>query len=103
MIARISTDLPCTEGDLWQRIVEPKSLQYAASPVLSFVPADGGGLDKERVIEKVYDMKLSFLNIIPLGRHSIRIVTIDKETNTIVSRESGSLARVRRFSCRRSR
>ena len=39
-------------------------------------------------------MKLYFLKLIPLGWHTIRLVKMDKKTNTISSQESGLLAQV---------
>ncbi len=94
MIARITTRLPCSESDLWQKIIEPRSLQFVSSPVLSFLAADKGGLAGEWQVGRPYALRLYFLGVIPLGRHTIRLAKIDKETNTIVSRESGLLARV---------
>lgn len=94
MIARISTYLPCSEAELWQKIIEPASLQYVASPILGFVPVDGGAIDTEWRVGKVYDLKLYLFKVIPLGRHSIRLVTVDRKTNTITSKERGALARV---------
>jgi len=94
MIARISTYFDCTEEKLWEKIIEPKSLQFVASPMLSFKPLIKGELDGEWVIGKTYELKLHFLKIVPLGRHRIKIVTIDRESNTIVSNESSALASV---------
>jgi hypothetical protein len=94
MIARISTRLPCSENELWQRIIEPGSLQFVASPILSFVPAEDCDLEGEWQVGRPYPLKLYFLKVIPLGRHTIQLVKIDKDTNTIASRESGLLARV---------
>lgn len=94
MLARISTRLACTEAELWQKIIEPGSLQFVASPILSFVPVEGGALDGEWKVGLAYPLKLYFLKVIPLGRHTIQLVKIDKRTNTIVSQESGLLARV---------
>ncbi|HMN93962.1 MAG TPA: hypothetical protein PKC60_12105 [Hydrogenophaga sp.] len=94
MLARIATHLGCTEAELWQKISEPRSLQFVASPLLSFVPAEGGTLAGEWTVGLSYPLKLYFLKVIPLGRHTIRLVEIDKRTNTIVSQESGLLARV---------
>ena len=48
----------------------------------------------EWVIGKTYNLKLYFLNILPLGRHRIKLVTMDRKSNTIVSSESGMLAPV---------
>lgn len=94
MIARISTRLACSEDELWPRIVEPASLQFVASPILSFVPEQGDRLPEGWQVGKPYPLKIYFLMFIPLGRHTIKLVRIDKETNTIVSRESGRLAKV---------
>lgn len=94
MIARISTRLACSEGELWHKITEPKSLQFVTSPLLRFVPVQQDGLAGEWQVGVPYPLKLYFLNVIPLGRHTILLMRIDKETNTIVSQESGQLARV---------
>lgn len=94
MIARISTHFDCTEEELWKKIIEPKSLQFVASPILSFNPLVKGELDGEWIIGKTYEAKLHFLNILPLGRHRIKIITIDRKSNIIVSNESGLLAPV---------
>lgn len=93
MLARISTRLACTEAELWQKIIEPRSLQFVASPILSFVPAEGGALSGEWKVGLAYPLNLYFLKVIPLGRHTIRLVEIDKSTNTIASQETGLLAR----------
>tara|TARA_R110002110_G_scaffold140056_2_gene327094 strand:- start:44170 stop:44619 length:450 start_codon:yes stop_codon:yes gene_type:complete len=94
MIARISSHFPCSESELWQRIIEPRSLQFVAAPLLTFVPVEAGALEEEWQVGRDYPLQLYFLNVIPLGRHSIRLVTIDRSTNTILSEERGSLARV---------
>jgi len=93
MIARISTRLACSERYLWQKIIEPKSLQFVASPLVSFEPMQQGALSGEWQVGIPYPLKLYFLKVIPLGRHTIQLVRIDKETNTMVSQESGRLAR----------
>jgi len=94
MLACISTVFACTEKQLWDKIVEPKSLQFVAAPVLRFEPLVAGELDGEWIVGKTYVVHLSAFGFLPLGRHRIKIVTIDKATNTIESQESGSLARV---------
>ena len=91
MLARISTHLACTEARLWQKIMNPGSLQYVASPILTFIPAEVEGFDDTWQVERIYQLKLYFLRFIPLGRHSIQLVKIDTSTNTILSRESNLL------------
>ncbi|MBA2881349.1 hypothetical protein HNR65_001676 [Desulfosalsimonas propionicica] len=94
MIARISTHFICTEKDLWQKIIEPKALQFVAWPILSFIPDEAGALDGEWIVGKKYNLRLFFLKCIPLGRHIIQLVKIDKTANTISSQEKGKLTRV---------
>ena len=94
MLARISTVLECTDKQFWDMIIKPKSLQFVAAPLLHFEPLVAGELDGEWVVGKTYTVRLLFLGFLPLGRHRIKIVAIDKATNTIESQENGSLARV---------
>ncbi len=39
----------------------------------------------------MYELKLRLFRIIPLGRHQIKVIKIDRDSNTIVTNESGSL------------
>jgi hypothetical protein len=94
MIARISTVLDFAEEDFWKKVIEPRSLQFVASPILSFRPTLTDEFDGEWVEGKTYDLRLYFLKIVPLGYHKIKLVKIDKQSNTIVSNESGTLAPV---------
>tara|TARA_R100001143_G_scaffold63594_1_gene73190 strand:+ start:41448 stop:41897 length:450 start_codon:yes stop_codon:yes gene_type:complete len=94
MISRISTRLNCSEDELWKKIIEPASLQFVASPILSFVPIKEGTLTGEWQVDTPYPLKLYFLKFIPLGLHTIKFVKIDRETNTIVTQENGHLAKV---------
>lgn len=93
MIARISTDFACSEDELWQKIIDPESLQYVSSPILKFVPIQKDSLQNEWQVGSPYPLKLYFLKFIPLGQHTITLTEINRETNTIVSRENGQLAK----------
>jgi len=94
MIARITIQLPCDEAELWSRITRPRSLQYVTRPILRFVPLEDGALDGDWEVGKPYDLKLYLFQAIPLGRHRIRLLKVDERTRTILSEESGLLARV---------
>ncbi|WP_117318611.1 hypothetical protein [Chromatocurvus halotolerans] len=78
MIARISIRLACSERDLWRKIIEPKSLQFVASPLVSFEPLQQGALSGDWQVGIPYSLKLYFLKVIPLGRHTIQLVSINK-------------------------
>lgn len=94
MLARISTQLECTESELWQKLSKPESLQFVASPMLAFAPIEPGVLGSEWETGRDYRLKLYFLKFIPLGRHTIQLVKVDREQNIISSRETGLLAPV---------
>lgn len=94
MIATITTYFDCSEGELWEKIKEPWSLQYVAAPILSFRPHNDVTLTGDWEVNKPYPLKLHLFSIIPLGKHTIKLVKLDKESKTIQSQEKGLLAPV---------
>lgn len=94
MLARISTHLACTQGELWDQISRPQSLQFVVSPLLKFRAVEPGTLDGEWEVGRDYQLQLYLLGHFPLGRHTIYLTRVDREQNTIASRERGLLARV---------
>ena len=94
MTANISSKLPCTESELWEKISNPLSLQYITSPVLKFVPENDDLFKTQWRINTSYQLKLYLFGYVPLGRHSITLKVIDKNKNIIKSRENGVLAKV---------
>lgn len=94
MLARISTHFACTASELWQRLSKPESLRFVASPIMGFEPIEPGVLGREWETGRDYPLQLYFLHFIPLGRHTIRLLKVDRDQNLISSRESGLLAPV---------
>ncbi|MFN7827590.1 MAG: hypothetical protein ACK5RR_06470 [Acidobacteriota bacterium] len=95
MIVRRSTKLSVTKETFWRLIIEPRSLQFIAAPLLSFVPLTPQtieALSRQWEVGVQYNLNLCLLNLIPLGPHKIELIKIDRATGTIVSRESGRLA-----------
>ncbi len=93
MKARIATRLPCSEAELWERIIEPESLRFVSAPILSFVAPEGRDLPTSWQTGVPYPLRLRFLGVLPLGRHTIELVRVDERARRIESRESGLLAR----------
>lgn len=94
MTARISTVFSCSEAEFWRRWTDPESWNYIVSPMLRAVPVGPVSLEDEWQVDRTYSFQLHLFNLIPLGRHNIKLIKVDKETNTISSEESGSLAPV---------
>lgn len=94
MRARITTYFNCTEDELWEKIIQPSSLQFVAYPILTFYPVDDQPLPDQWEVDTPYPLRLRLFDFIPMGEHTIRLVKIDRQTNTISSRENGRLATV---------
>lgn len=94
MIVRVSTHFACTRDELWQKLRKPASLRFITAPILRFASVQGTELPVAWAVDEPYEFRLYFLSVVPLGRHTIRLVRIDEAAGTIVSQESGRLARV---------
>ncbi len=94
MLARISTTLNCTAEQLWDEISRPASLHFVSAPLLHFAPLVPGALDSEWEVGKPYPLRLSLFGFLPVGKHHITVVNIDRAANLIESQERGALARV---------
>ena len=93
MIARIASYFFRTEADLRNKLTRPEYLQHVSSPVLIFIPDEDDLFEDNWAAGREYGLSLCFFNFLPLGNHKIKLVKIDKETKTILSEESGLLAR----------
>ena len=91
MTVRVSTVFQCTEAEFWQKWTDPASWQYIVTPFLSAAPVEPVP-EGEWQIDRTYTFNLRLFTIIPIGRHSIRLLKIDRETNTISSDEGGLFA-----------
>ncbi len=94
MFVRISSQLHCTESELWGNISKQESLKFIAAPILTFIPAGTGACNNRWEVGQVYSFKLYFLTFIPLGLHTIKIINVDYNQNSISSHESGLLTPV---------
>lgn len=94
MIARISTTLNADETDLWEKIIQPASLEYVASPLLTFKPIDGSSFENGWVTDRVYKFRIYLFNFIPMGKHIIELKEINRRKNIIRSQEAGLIASV---------
>jgi hypothetical protein len=91
---QVTTYFNCTVEELWEKVIKPASLQFVASPILTFNTMDDQALPDRWQVEIPYQLRLRLFGLIPMGEHTIKLVEIDRQTNTIRSRENGSLAAV---------
>ncbi|MCP4155333.1 MAG: hypothetical protein GY757_46840 [bacterium] len=94
MKAKISTIIKTNENKMWEELQKISSLMYVASPILKFRPQEGHSIPEKWFPGTEYKFKLSFLGIVPLGEHVIKLVELNKEENRIISNEYGNLTEV---------
>ncbi len=93
MKARISSVIATAADRMWEELQKPASLLFVASPILIFKPLNGTELSGIWQLDRLYKLRLSAFGIIPLGRHSIIVKTIDPEKKEIFTNEGGALTR----------
>ncbi len=62
--------------------------------MLVFKPIDGITLPEKWESGQEYALTISFFGILPLGKHTIKIINIDEEQLEILTNESGTLTKV---------
>ncbi len=87
MRVKITTTLWTDKDNLWAEIEKVSSLLYVASPIIIFKPQKGCSLPERWQTGIEYCFNLLLLGFIPLGRHYITLVKIDRNTNIIKSHE----------------
>ncbi len=78
---------------MWQKLQYVSSLQYVASPILIFKAAEESPLSGKWLTGILYDFHLFLFGIIPLGRHSIKLVEINEQEYIIRSDEHGNVVK----------
>ena len=79
---------------MWAELQKISALQQVASPMLVFKPIDGITLPEKWESGQEYALTISFFGILPLGKHTIKIINIDEEQLEILTNESGTLTKV---------
>ena len=93
MKVKISTIIGTQEKQIWNKLQNISSLMHVSSPLLKFKPLTGRHLPEKWNIGEEYQLNLSFLGIIPLGKHFIELIEINSEKNEIISNEHGFLTK----------
>lgn len=83
---RKSSVFPASPEQVWSRLLELKTLQYIASPYVSFTPLDGSG---ELIWQegRSFRFRLRVCGLIPLGTHTIRVLRFDRASFTVYTNE----------------
>lgn len=91
MLATISSTFDCTLADLIDRISQIESLEYVCAPIVTFTFLDPTQLEAPWQAGMTYHLKMKLLGFIPVGRHEITIVEIDRANQRVLTNESGSI------------
>jgi len=92
MKVKVSSIFNINSSRVFEKVLQPSLLLEIVKPILKFIPISPSVLPQTWEVNKEYNLKLYFFNIIPLGKHTIKIINIDK--NSIISNETGNIAKV---------
>lgn len=89
----VSTIFDCNINEVWKHIQNVSTLVEICKPMAKFTPYKGE-MPTNWIIGKSYDFNLYFHSILPMGKHTIMIESIDEQTHKIQSREYSRLVPV---------
>lgn len=90
----VESTFPAPPDRVWQALRQTATLRHVAAPLIRFRPAEPGGLPAEWDEGSEARLRLYLFGIVPLGRHHIRVVAVDRARGEIRSEESGRLVPV---------
>ncbi len=77
----------------WQKLKTPTSLQFVAAPVIYFDRINDVTFGEDWKEGETYFLPMQYFGRIPAGVQSVTMMTIDDESKTIVTDESGGAAK----------
>lgn len=89
----ITTTFKCNINEVWERIQNVSTLVKICRPMARFTPHKGE-MPTNWVVGKCYDFNLYFHCVLPMGKHTIMVESIDEQTHEIQSREYNTLVPV---------
>lgn len=88
---RIETELPTDADRVWSALQHPASFLYVTRGLFG-MPALAGRTDPVRAGEVAEGWLLAF-HLVPVHRHTIEVVELDRSTRTIRTHEHGGVLR----------
>lgn len=86
----VTTTFNCNNNEVWKRIQNVSTLVKICKPMARFTPHKGE-MPTNWVVGKCYDFNLYFHCVLPIGKHTIMVESIDEQTHEIQSREYNTL------------
>jgi hypothetical protein len=84
-IIKVSSRLPASVDEIWDKLQRFDTLQYIARPYATFAPIDGKDLIWRE--GETSRFKLRLFGFLPFGAHTINVVTFDRIAQTVQTRE----------------
>ncbi len=94
MRLRLETELQAPADWVWQRVQTIDLLERVTWPLLMFRSASAAPLPDRWRLDAPCALVLQSFGVLPLGRHTIRLVGFDNDRRTLDFDEQGALARV---------
>jgi hypothetical protein len=80
--------------ETWRLVQTPRLLSQITRPVLIFSTLDGQPLPDQFFENQALSLKIKGMGVLPLGRHTITVESIDHQRRELRSNESGQIAQV---------
>jgi len=88
----VSSTFPVSKDQIWNKIQQVETLRYVARPYAMFDPV--GEIPTEWKEGDTYVFRTRMHSILPIGKHTIRIVQTNREKGEIVSCEFDKVVRI---------
>ena len=94
MKVRVSTRLDCAPDAAWEAVQTTALLEHVARPILRLAPCYGRSFPERWEEGLEVTVALRLFGVLPAGRHTIRIRTLDPGRRVIETSESGGMVPV---------
>ncbi|WP_148930315.1 hypothetical protein [Paenibacillus methanolicus] len=89
----MASKMPCTKEFLWEQLADTSTFRRVSAPFMVFRSRDSGGFPHRWMAGNTYGLSMYLLGYIPLGRHEITVLDVDREARRLSTSERGQLIR----------
>ncbi|OWY23593.1 hypothetical protein C7N43_03605 [Sphingobacteriales bacterium UPWRP_1] len=94
LLVKVQSVFNAGSQTVWQKLQQPATLQFIASPLLQFTPQNHAALPANWQEGTFVKLRLHAFGVLPLGKHCITVNHINHQTLTLQTTESGTMAPV---------
>jgi hypothetical protein len=88
----VTSEIPASVDEIWEKLQRIETLQYIASPFAKFKSLDETGVVWEE--GRSLRFKLRIFGVMPIGTHTINVLQFNKSTYSIYTNEGNKIVPV---------